>query len=64
MKKTKKKRPGVLVRFYADDLARLNQVCAAQCTPRENYCRRVIMTRVLTDQESVHKGGRKVHHGT
>lgn len=48
MKKShpKRKRPAVLVRFYADDLARLNAVCAQACTPRENYCRRVIMLAV------------------
>lgn len=48
MKKShpKRKRPAVLVRFYADDLARLNAVCAQACTPRENYCRRVIMASV------------------
>lgn len=42
----RKKRPGVLVRLYPDDLARLSKVCADQCTPRENYCRRAILAAV------------------
>jgi hypothetical protein len=39
----KRKRPAVLVRFYPEDLARLNEVCQAACTPRENYIRRVVL---------------------
>jgi len=42
----KRKRPGVLVRFYPDDLAALNVVCSDACTPRENYIRRVTMLAV------------------
>lgn len=50
MKVKKKKRPAVLVRFYADDLARLSRVAAEQCTPRENYCRRAILERMNLDK--------------
>ncbi len=52
MKKSKplnRKRPGVLLRFYPTDLARLNEVCAAACTPRENYIRRAVLERVNAD---------------
>jgi len=52
MKKSKplnRKRPGVLVRFYPTDLARLNEVCAAACTPRENYIRRAVLAKANAD---------------
>ncbi len=46
MKRSKppnRKRPGVLVRFYPTDLARLNAHCADACTPRENFIRRCVL---------------------
>lgn len=49
MKKKPKKRPGVLVRFYASDLSDLNRVCAERCTPRENYIRRCVLAQVSSD---------------
>lgn len=49
MKKSKpKRRPGVLVRMYPQDILELNKVCADACTPRENFCRRAIMEAVRT----------------
>lgn len=49
MKKTRSKRPGVLVRMYPEDIKNLNLVCAERCTPRENYCRRAILNQVEAD---------------
>lgn len=48
MKTTRKhkRRPAVLVRFYATDLTNLNQVCADACTPRENFIRRAVLEKV------------------
>jgi hypothetical protein len=45
------KRPAVLVRFYASDLAALNQACADDCTPRENLIRRLVLTHLRTRRE-------------
>lgn len=42
-KPPQRKRPAVLVRFYADDIAALNKYCADACTPRENYIRRCVL---------------------
>lgn len=42
-KPLKRKRPGVLVRFYPTDLQLLNEHCAKQCTPRENFVRRLVL---------------------
>lgn len=49
-KRRSPKRPAVLIRFYATDLAALNMIVARACTPRENYCRRAIMDKVRVDQ--------------
>lgn len=54
-KQKKKKRPGMMVRFYPTDLARLSKVCADACTPRENYVRRCVLAQVAMDE----KGGGK-----
>lgn len=55
MKKSPKprKRPSVLVRFYADDLQRLNLYCATACTPRENFIRRCVLGE-LSKLEAAH----------
>lgn len=50
VKAKKKKRPGMMVRFYPTDLARLSKVCADQCTPRENYVRRTVLAQVTRDE--------------
>lgn len=42
-KPLRRKRPGVLVRFYPTDLAALNKHCADACTPRENFIRRIVL---------------------
>lgn len=46
MKKTTKRRPGILIRLYSEDISKINRVCGELCTPRENYCRRAIMQAV------------------
>lgn len=49
MKKKPKKRPGILIRMYSEDITNLNRVCAERCTPRENYARRAILAQVQID---------------
>lgn len=60
MKKVAKKRPGILIRLYPEDIKNLNAICGMLCTPRENYCRRAIMERVNSQlHEQTNKGGGK-----
>lgn len=55
MKAKPKKRPGVLVRMYPQDIANLNRVCAERCTPRENYMRRCVLAQVNADLAAIDK---------
>lgn len=50
--KIKKRRPGLLLRMYPNDLAELSRLCAEQCTPRENYCRRAILAKMEEDKKT------------
>lgn len=51
MKKSKpKKRPGILIRFYPGDIARINRLAADQSTPRENWMRRVVLAAVAAHE--------------
>ena len=60
MKAKQKKRPGILIRLYPEDIKSLNSICGILCTPRENYCRRTIMERVNHQlQEQAAKEGVK-----
>lgn len=42
----RRKRPGVLVRFYPSDLAVVNAACQEACTPRENFIRRAVLNTI------------------
>jgi hypothetical protein len=55
MKKRPKARPAILVRMYAQDIRDLSMVCADQCTPRENYARRCILSQMRADMASMKK---------
>jgi hypothetical protein len=57
MKKVAKKRPGILIRLYPEDIFLLNLVTTNACTPRENYARRAIMQQVRTDHAAMVKKG-------
>lgn len=60
MKAAQKKRPGILIRLYPEDIFLLNLVTSNACTPRENYARRAIMNQVRIDHaKMVKKGGAK-----
>ncbi len=48
-KPLKRKRPGVLVRFYPTDITNLNRACADRQTPRESYIRRCVLAQVSAD---------------
>lgn len=50
--KPRRKRPGVLVRFYPTDLENLNRFCADSCTPRENFIRRLVLTSLRERNEA------------
>lgn len=43
---TKNRRPGILVRFYPQDLELLNRHCQEACTPRENFIRRSVLASI------------------
>lgn len=58
MKKTKTKRPAILVRMYAEDIKRLSETTARRCTPRENYCRQAILAQLTKDEEKPKKKGK------
>lgn len=53
MAKKPKKRPGILLRMYPQDITNLNAVCAERCTPRENYARRAVLAQVDADMASI-----------
>lgn len=52
VEKPRRKRPGVLVRFYPTDLENLNRFCADSCTPRENFIRRLVLTSLRERNEA------------
>lgn len=49
-KKVQKRRPGILLRFYPQDIARLSSIVAKVAQPRENWMRQKILA-AITEAE-------------